>query len=211
MGKVRAYEKDPVVKAEVFDASTFSFKFIEIETVPGKVGWEKYKITLPAKIRAMYVNDVVYGADWAALVGDFDKKLPNQNLVLVVFALKLNPPHCKVITFTTMPSFISGCHPLVVTMLAVLTMLAEARFGLNPSTAIIAAPPEPEPAPAVAPWENEPTTVSELLELHVVEAKISGRDAGTTLFVVDARRRNGSLVDTTPNQSYKLFVVSCLH
>jgi len=55
------------------------------------------------------------------------------------------------------------------------------------------------PAPKVAAdellpaWLNEPTDISSLQDRYYVEAKIVGREPGTTLFVVQARDRSGKL------------------
>lgn len=68
-------------------------------------------------------------------------------------------------------------------------------------------PPEEAEEEECPPKWNEPTTVSELLEKYLVEAKISGRDPGTTLFLVGARQRNGELNNVSEGQSMKLFLV----
>jgi hypothetical protein len=45
--------------------------------------------------------------------------------------------------------------------------------------------------PELPPWVNEPATIQTLLDRYNVEAKVTGRLAGTTLFLVASRDRFG--------------------
>ena len=51
--------------------------------------------------------------------------------------------------------------------------------------------PKKDPAPELPPWTGEPTDVDSLVSAYHVEAKIPGRVAGTTLFLVQAKNRQG--------------------
>lgn len=70
----------------------------------------------------------------------------------------------------------------------------------------------PEAAPGPAKWtESEPKNLDSLLETHIVENKIGGRVAGTSLYLTLAKKRDGTETDVVENQKYKLYLVSCLH
>lgn len=58
------------------------------------------------------------------------------------------------------------------------------------------------------PWDREPRLLADLMEKYFVEAKISGRDAATTLFLVHGKQRNGETHDMAEDQTFKLFLVS---
>ena len=57
-----------------------------------------------------------------------------------------------------------------------------------------AARPSPEKVKVeeLPPWINEPERVDDLLKLYNIEAKVPGRTAGTTLYLVSATRRDGT-------------------
>jgi hypothetical protein len=58
--------------------------------------------------------------------------------------------------------------------------------------AIAMAPsPKPPKTPELAPWEGEPADMNSLINKYHVEAKVPGRTAGTTLFLVQAVNRDG--------------------
>lgn len=57
---------------------------------------------------------------------------------------------------------------------------------------IASAPVEPV-MPELPPWTGEPTTIDQLQDRYLVEAKITGRLSGTTLFVVMAKDRSGKI------------------
>ena len=56
-------------------------------------------------------------------------------------------------------------------------------------------------------WD-EPGDVAQLVEHYNLETKVAGRTSGTTLFVVESKRRDGRLVDCDPDQQFKLFLVA---
>lgn len=60
-------------------------------------------------------------------------------------------------------------------------------------------------AEALEPW-HEPDTIEALLDAYIVESKFSGRTAGTTLFCVQSKRRDGTLDQVPPSQKFKLFL-----
>lgn len=69
-----------------------------------------------------------------------------------------------------------------------------------------------EATPSPAKWtENEPKTLDSLLDTHIIENKIGGRVAGTSLYLTLAKKRDGTETDVVENQKYKLYLVSCLH
>ncbi|CAL1164981.1 unnamed protein product [Cladocopium goreaui] len=67
----------------------------------------------------------------------------------------------------------------------------------------------PEAAPGPAKWtESEPKNLDSLLETHIIENKIGGRVAGTSLYLTLAKKRDGTETDVVENQKYKLYLVS---
>jgi len=64
------------------------------------------------------------------------------------------------------------------------------RFNIKYSAPASPAPAKPD-TPEKLPWVGEPSTMQALLDRYNVEAKITGRLPGTTLFVVSARDRAG--------------------
>lgn len=68
------------------------------------------------------------------------------------------------------------------------------RYNMQPSH-LIRSPPL-----AIAPQER-----------YLVETKLSGRTVGSTLFVVAAKARDGSVTQVKPGQSFKLFLASRLN
>ena len=54
---------------------------------------------------------------------------------------------------------------------------------------------------------NEPSTLQGLTDMYNVENKIAGRTAGTTLYLVQAKGRNGELHEVQDEQKFKLFLV----
>lgn len=61
----------------------------------------------------------------------------------------------------------------------------------------------------VVPW-SEPDTLNLLLDRYIVEGKFSGRTPGTTLYLVQACNRAGHVDQCTPDQRFKLFMVTWL-
>ncbi|CAK9065321.1 unnamed protein product [Durusdinium trenchii] len=78
--------------------------------------------------------------------------------------------------------------------------------------ALVVAAQEEQKAPPVkiVPWE-EPVALEQVMDQYVVETKFSGRMAGTSLLLVRARRRDGSLSQVVDDQEFKLFIVVWRH
>ena len=70
-----------------------------------------------------------------------------------------------------------------------------ARYDKNVVKHALAARPSPEQAkaPELPPWVGEPETIEDLIKVYNVEAKVPGRTAGTTLYLVGATKRDGTL------------------
>ena len=62
--------------------------------------------------------------------------------------------------------------------------------GAAPAPELEESKPEEKELP---PWTNEPTNIDSLQDRYNLEAKISGRLPGTTLFVVDSKDRSGKV------------------
>lgn len=63
---------------------------------------------------------------------------------------------------------------------------------------------------ALEPWSNEPETLQELQDRYIIEGKFAGRPLGTTMFLVQAKARDGSLHQVLDGQQYKLFMAPWL-
>eukprot|EP00435_Cladocopium_sp_Y103_P024860 s810_g6.t1 len=73
--------------------------------------------------------------------------------------------------------------------------------------AIVPAEDVDEPAPPPK-WTSEPKSLEELLDMYIVEQKVSGRQPGVSLYLTMASRRDGTMVDALESQQkYKLFLV----
>lgn len=59
------------------------------------------------------------------------------------------------------------------------------------------------------PWV-EPESLQLLHDQYIVESKFSGRVPGTTLFLVNSKKRDGTCDQVCQNQKFKLFLVTCL-
>lgn len=68
-------------------------------------------------------------------------------------------------------------------------------------------PMEIEQEESVGAWVAEPTTLPGMLEKYIVENKMPGRVPGTTLFIVQAKARDGSIEETVEGQTLKMFLV----
>lgn len=64
-------EFEPPEKVEL---QKFPLQIAKIDTIAGKTGWAKYKISLPQSFRSLHYSDVLFGPDWRELIADFDKK-----------------------------------------------------------------------------------------------------------------------------------------
>lgn len=58
------------------------------------------------------------------------------------------------------------------------------------------------------PW-LEPDTLQVLHDQYIVESKFAGRCPGTTLLLVQSKKRDGTTDQIQPNQRFKLFLASC--
>ena len=76
MGDVRPYQPEPPAAREEdsVDPKDYDFKLVVCEVNNTKKGWDRYKFTLPSNVRNMYARDIVYGADWRALLQEFDER-----------------------------------------------------------------------------------------------------------------------------------------
>lgn len=82
------------------------------------------------------------------------------------------------------------------------------RFG---GTAVAPPPIEPPaPEPVLEAWKNDATTIQQIMDNYIIEAKIPGRHPGTTLFIVHAEDRAGKFSDFLDGQKYKLFIAPSL-
>ena len=59
-------------------------------------------------------------------------------------------------------------------------------------------------------WADEPTKLEDLTTKYELEAKVSGRHTGTSLFIVKAKDREGATGSVVPEQSFKLFLAPWL-
>ena len=59
-------------------------------------------------------------------------------------------------------------------------------------------------------WEGEPDTLDQLVDQYIIECKMSGRTAGTTLILVQSKSRNNQTTDVTEGQQFKLYLAACL-
>ncbi|CAK9111902.1 Uncharacterized protein SCF082_LOCUS51902 [Durusdinium trenchii] len=148
MGKVRAYDTQPVDPPDEVKLSDFSCKLVTLELVDptSKKFTEKYSVKVPANIRSRYSDDVVFRGDW---------------------------------------------------------------FGIE-----LHGSPDPDPLPSaptaveLPAWVGEPTDIDGVLQRYNIEAKITGRLAGTTLFVVQAKDRSGKTEQVEERQDFKLFLAA---
>lgn len=72
--KVPKYTPE-VPQVEEVKLSRFPLQVAKIDIIPGKVGWSRYKVSLPQSFRMLYYSDILYGPDWRELILDFDKRL----------------------------------------------------------------------------------------------------------------------------------------
>lgn len=84
------------------------------------------------------------------------------------------------------------------------------RFDVNVATAPVSTAVVPHEEPedeAIEPWA-EPSTLDALTEKYNLEAKVPGKTAGTSLYVVFAKERSGETREIVEGQQYKLFLVT---
>ena len=88
-----------------------------------------------------------------------------------------------------------------------------ARFGANitahPGPSSEAIVPAEEPEVDATKWSSGPKELQGLLDSYVVETRIPGRHPGTSLFLVNAARRDSETVGVVPGQKFKLFLAPC--
>ncbi|CAK9016498.1 unnamed protein product, partial [Durusdinium trenchii] len=162
---VRAYEPKPPAQApnSKLELSSYPLRLakVEYDATPGKRGWERYKVSLPASIRARHVEDVVHGADWKQLLEQFDSRFNDSSL-----------------------------------------------FHLS-AKSLEVAPAEPVEQEVLEPWD-EPLTMEDLLDKYILESKMSGRVANTTLVLTRAKQRDGTVSQIVDGQQFKLFLETWL-
>lgn len=98
------------------------------------------------------------------------------------------------------------------TFLSYPLLLCKLRYGNEKEVQALLAKREEEEAVVqekVVPW-SEPESLNLLLDRYIVEGKFAGRTPGTTLYVVQSRNRSGSVDQCTPDQKFKLFMVTWL-
>ena len=79
MGEVRAYNPTPPPTDSEIDVASYNFKVVQVPVDNRKVGWDRFQVKLPAEVRASYYRDIVYGAEWRALMKDFDQRFLTTN------------------------------------------------------------------------------------------------------------------------------------
>lgn len=86
MGDVRPYQPEPPAARDEdnVDPKDYEFKLVVCEVNNTKKGWDRYKFTLPSHVRSMYARDIVYGADWRALLQEFDERCQACTGVLIL-------------------------------------------------------------------------------------------------------------------------------
>ena len=60
------------------------------------------------------------------------------------------------------------------------------------------------------PWTSEPTNLNQLMDRYNLESKLTGRESGTSLYIVNATSRDGQKRDCAEGQEFKLFLATCL-
>ena len=89
--------------------------------------------------------------------------------------------------------------------------ILQSRFCITSTTqelALVASeeaqPQEPDPPQ----WVDEPENLDQLLDTYIIENKVAGRVAGTSLYLSLAKRRDGSEKHVTDGQKFKLWLVA---
>ena len=75
-------------------------------------------------------------------------------------------------------------------------------------TAVVAVEPEVAPQVQEVDWPNEPKNLDDLLNAYNVECKSPARWPGTTLYLVEAKGRNGKTENVVDGQAFKLFLAA---
>ena len=80
------------------------------------------------------------------------------------------------------------------------------------STALVASEEDgDEVSKEPEPWVSEPKLLSALMDEYIIENKFPGRAPGTSLYVVQARKRNGETTECLEGQHLKFLLVFYLH
>ena len=58
------------------------------------------------------------------------------------------------------------------------------------------------------PFDGEPSSLEQLVDLYIVESKCAGRVAGTSMYITLAPFRNGVRKNCTEDQEFKVFLVT---
>lgn len=169
MGRVRPFEPNvPEAANQNVKLEDFTFKLVQVEAIssgPRKTFAQKFQIKLPQAIRSRHYDDVLFGADWRELLSDFDKQLLT----------------CMILHVCKNSIYPNPASPSCL------------RFDTNyrgPAAPPAAAKPQEEKS--LPPWV-EPTTLESLLDKYNIEAKVPGRLAGTTWYVVQSKDRSGKV------------------
>ncbi|CAJ1388885.1 unnamed protein product [Effrenium voratum] len=82
-------------------------------------------------------------------------------------------------------------------------------FGIQTTSTTAPVPMEDErPQDTPLSWEGEPDTLDQLVDQYIIECKMSGRTAGTTLILVQSKSRNNQTTDVTEGQQFKLYLAA---
>ena len=73
-------------------------------------------------------------------------------------------------------------------------------------TAVVPAEEQDMVSKEPEPWVNEPKDLTTMTDEYIIETKMPGRVPGTSLYVVQSRKRNGDLTECLEGQSMKLFL-----
>lgn len=57
------------------------------------------------------------------------------------------------------------------------------------------------------PWTGEPETLDGLLDVYLLESKFSARTLGCTMYLMQAKARDGTTTQCVDGQKFKLFIV----
>lgn len=174
---------------------------MEYDATPGKRGWERYKVSLPASIRARHVEDVVHGADWKQLLEQFDSRFNDSSLHAFLVSESFLGWLLSGWSTATQPSQCPN-HPNLP------TLHLHLRFHLS-AKSLEVAPAEPVEQEVLEPWD-EPLTMEDLLDKYILESKMSGRVANTTLVLTRAKQRDGTVSQIVDGQQFKLFLETWL-
>ena len=90
-------------------------------------------------------------------------------------------------------------------------IILESRFCISSTAqelALVVSEEDQPQEPAPPQWVDEPQNLDQLLDTYIIESKVAGRVAGTSLYLSLAKRRDGSEKNITAEQKYKLWLVA---